>query len=161
MEKALQGDQRSYDELLAELAIWLRRYFSRRMPYDAVEDTIQDVLLAVHFKRYTYMPSRPFGPWVAAIARFKWIDFIRSYDRTRATELCHDIAVSDHASAVASSIIVHDLLGRLKPAQAQAIRRVKLEGDTVEQTAFRLGQSEALVKVNVHRGIRKLAAMVT
>jgi len=29
------------------------------------EDAVQDVLLAIHEKRHTYDPARPFGPWLA------------------------------------------------------------------------------------------------
>ena len=32
------------------------------------EDAVQDILLTVHAVRYTYDPTRPFGPWLVAIA---------------------------------------------------------------------------------------------
>ena len=57
---------------------WLRRYYARRLPPSMTEDAVQDVLLAIHEKRHTYDPARPFGPWLAAIARYKWIDRLRS-----------------------------------------------------------------------------------
>lgn len=160
MAKAQQGDKRAYNILLEELHAWLRRYYSRRLSRDHVEDAVQDALLAVHDKRHSYMPSRPFGPWISAIARYKWIDIIRESSRFKMTTLQNDLAVSDHGSAITSSIIVHDLLETLKPSQADAIRMVKLEGETVEVAARQIGQSEALIKVNVHRGIKKLATMV-
>ena len=53
------------------------------------------------------------------------------------------------------------LLGRLKPAQASVIRLVKLKGLGVARTSGATGQSVSLVKVNIHRGPKKLAALVS
>ena len=85
MAAAQAGDANAYRTLLAELALWLRRYYARRLPSAMTEDAVQDVLLAIHEKRHTYDPVRPFGPWLAAIARYKWIDRLRSL-KTEATE---------------------------------------------------------------------------
>ena len=75
MMSAVQaGDALIYEKLLGELVVWLRGYYRRRLPPGTVDDVVQDVLLAVHEKRATYDPNRPFGPWLAAIARYKWID---------------------------------------------------------------------------------------
>jgi RNA polymerase sigma-70 factor (ECF subfamily) len=48
----------------------------------------------------------------------------------------------------------------LKPAQAEVIRLVKLDGLSIEEAAQRTGQSVALVKVNIHRGLGRLAKIV-
>ncbi len=52
-----------------------------------------------------------------------------------------------------------DLLRRLKPAQARVIRLVKLQGASIKDASGATGQSAALVKVNIHRGMKKLAAL--
>jgi RNA polymerase sigma factor (sigma-70 family) len=160
MASAQGGDERAYQLLLSELQTWLRRYYSRRLPADSVADAVQEALLAAHSNRSSYTPSRPFGPWISAIARYKWVDFVRESTRRRTVELKDDVAVPDHSARVTSSILVEDLLTHLKPAQADVINLVKLEGESVRGAARRTGQSEALVKVNVHRGIRKLATLV-
>ena len=51
---------------------WLRGCagtYARRLPPSMTDDAVQDVFLAIHEKRHTYDPARPFGPWLAAIAR--------------------------------------------------------------------------------------------
>ena len=53
-----------------------------------------------------------------------------------------------------------DLLGQLKPAQARVIRLVKLQGVSIKGASDATGQSAALVKVNIHRGLKKLAESV-
>lgn len=37
---------------------------------------------------------------------------------------------------------------------------MKIEGLSVTEAAIKTGQSESLVKVNIHRGLRKLSALV-
>ncbi len=160
MAAAQAGEAAPYRRLLAELRPWLLRYFSRRLPPSAVEDAVQDTLVAVHAKRHTWDPARPFGPWLAGIARYKWIDRLRSAGRHAADELPETLSTPDHESAVTSAAALGGLMATLKPAQAEVIRLVKLDGLSIEEAAARTGQSVALVKVNIHRGLGRLARLV-
>jgi hypothetical protein len=78
MAAAQQGNGGAYRRLLMELKQWLTSFFARRLPDRAIDDAIQDTLISIHEKRHTYDPRRPFKPWAAAIARYKWIDRLRS-----------------------------------------------------------------------------------
>jgi RNA polymerase sigma-70 factor (ECF subfamily) len=161
MVAAQAGNAAVYRRLLAELGAWLRRYYSRRLPPSMVDDAVQDALIAIHEKRHTYDTTRPFGPWLAAVARYKWIDRLRAMKAAPTEELNDDLSVPDHGEAVSSAHSLERLLGTLKPAQAQVIRLVKLQGYSVEEAAKRTGQSISLVKVNIHRGLGRLAALVS
>jgi RNA polymerase sigma factor (sigma-70 family) len=160
MAAALAGDAHAYRSLLVELVPWLRRYYQRRVPPMMVEDLVQDVLLAVHEKRHTYDPSRPFGPWLAAIARYKWIDRIRSVKWQATEPLDESFGTPDHECRVVAETTLSQLLSEIRPAQAQVIRLVKIEGYSLDDAARATGQSVALVKVNIHRGLKRLAAAV-
>jgi RNA polymerase sigma factor (sigma-70 family) len=160
MAAAQGGDAVAYHQLLSGLTRWLRRYYARRLPASMIDDAVQDALIAIHEKRHTYDRRRPFGPWLGAVARHKWIDRLR-WLRNRATEeLDADIPVPDHEEAVTSATSLERLLAELRPAQARVIRLVKLEGLSIEEAAARTGQSASLVKVNIHRGLSRLAAIV-
>jgi RNA polymerase sigma-70 factor (ECF subfamily) len=159
MVAAQRGQRDAYEQLLRELDAWLRRYYARRLPRSAAEDAKQDALLAIHAGRNTYSPLRPFGPWVAAIARYKWIDHLRNASRFAALTLHDEIASKNGGEPSINAILLDDLLRQLKPAQACVIRLVKLEGVSIEDASGATGQSAALVKVNIHRGLRKLAAL--
>jgi RNA polymerase sigma-70 factor (ECF subfamily) len=161
MMEARSGESHAYEQLLRELDAWLCRYYARRLPHPAAEDARQDTLLAIHAKRHTYEPSRSFGAWVIGIARYKWIDRIRDASRYSALALDEDIAVEDHEEAAISAAALDHLLGRLKPAQESVIRLVKLKGLSIARASGATGQSTALVKVNIHRGLKKLAALVS
>jgi RNA polymerase sigma factor (sigma-70 family) len=128
MLAAQAGNAGVYRRLLAEIGIWLQRYYARRLPTAMVDDAVQDALLAVHEKRHTYDPAQPFAPWLAAIARYKWIDRLRAMKSGAVEELSDDLAVEDHGDAVMSARSLELLLAKLKPAQAEAIRLVKLQG---------------------------------
>jgi RNA polymerase sigma-70 factor (ECF subfamily) len=160
MAAAQRGDASAYHRLLSEAAIWLRRYYTRKLPPIMIDDTIQDALIAVHKKRHTYDPSRPFGAWLAAIARYKWIDAVRSLDAKPAEALSDDIPAPDREEAITSARSLEQLLNTLKPAQSQVIRLVKLQGLSIEEASKATGQSAALVKVNIHRGLKRLTSLL-
>jgi RNA polymerase sigma factor (sigma-70 family) len=155
------GERRAYEQLLRELNVWLRRYYARRFPRPAAEDATQEALLAIHANRHTYAPSRSFGAWVMGIARHKWIDRLRDASRFVAVSLDDEMTVEDHGEAAISAAALDDLLGRLKPAQASVIRLVKLRGLSIARASGATGQSAALVKINIHRGLKKMAALVS
>jgi hypothetical protein len=103
MVAAQGGDASSYHRLLCEVTAWLRRYYARRLPPAMIDDVIQDTLIAIHEKRHTYDPTRPFGAWLAAIARYKWIDALRSLNAKPTEALNDDIPVPDHEEAITSA----------------------------------------------------------
>jgi RNA polymerase sigma factor (sigma-70 family) len=160
MAAAQGGDASAYHRLLSEVAIWLRRYYARRLPPAMIDDAIQDTMIAVHQKRHTYDPGRPFGAWLAAVARYKWIDALRSL-KAKPTEALHDdIPIAGHEEAITSARSLEQLLTTLKPAQQRVIRLVKLQGYSIEEASEATGQSATLVKVNIHRGLKRLISRV-
>jgi len=160
MAAAQDGEAAAYHRLLSEIDAWLRRYYSRRLPPSMIDDVVQDVLVAVHEKRHTYDPGRPFIAWLTAIARYKWIDAIRSLKSKATVALDDDVAAPSHENSVTSAWSLEKLLGTLKPAQAEVIRLVRLQGHSIEEASQVTGQSATLVKVNIHRGLKRLAALL-
>jgi RNA polymerase sigma-70 factor (ECF subfamily) len=160
MVAAQNGHGGAYRRLLGEMSEWLTRYFQRRLPPGDVDDAVQETLLAVHRRRHTYDPQYPLGPWLAAIAKNKWVDQLRSMARRPTDELPDEIAVEDHGAAVISSSVLASLLDGLRPAQAQAILLVKIQGYSVEDASGQIGLSPSAVKMNIHRGLARLTAII-
>ena len=160
MAAAQSGNASAYRRLLSEVAGWLRDYYARRLPPAMIDDTIQETLIAIHEKRHTYDPTRPLGAWLTAIARYKWIDVVRS-QKAKATEaLDNDVPVPGHQDGLMDAWSLEQLLRTLKPTQSQVIRLVKLEGHSIEIASQMTEQSEVLVKVNIHRGLRRLISLL-
>jgi len=84
---AQRGDEVAYETFLVELQAWLPRYYRHRCRSSAIDDAVQEALLAVHAKKQTYDRARPFGPWLTAIVRYKWIDWVRTLKRESALPL--------------------------------------------------------------------------
>ena len=160
MAAAQNGHGGAYQRLLTELSGWLSTYFRRRLPAGEVDDAVQETLLAVHRRRHTYDPQLPFAPWLAAIAKRKWIDQLRGLSRRASDELPDDLATHDHESAVTSASVLAALLGELRPSQAQAITLVKLQGFSVEEASRQTGLSASAIKMNVHRGLARVTALL-
>ena len=160
MLAAQNGHGGAYRRLLGEISDWLNLYFRRRLPAGEVDDAIQETLLAVHRRRHTYDPHYPLGPWLAAIAKRKWIDQLRSLGRRAAEPLPGDLAVGDHEASVVSGSVLASLLEQLRPAQAQAILLVKVQGYSIEDVSRETGLSLSAIKMNIHRGLVRLAAFI-
>jgi RNA polymerase sigma-70 factor (ECF subfamily) len=162
--RAQSGESSSYTQLLSSISHLLRSFMRRRMqthPND-VEDLVQETLMAIHQKRHTYDSQQPLTAWVFAIGRYKWIDHLRAHGRrTPAMEDIDDWAdVLSTESESADCDSRHDLslmLAELPEKQRLAIEHTRLQGLSIAQTASLMGQSEAAVKVNVHRGLKTLS----
>lgn len=160
----LAGDAAAYRAFLDALAAHLRsflRWRLARVPHE-VEDLVQETLLAVHNQRHTYDAAQPVTAWARAIARYKLIDLLRRRSRTDLLNEPLDendslFASSDHDAAEASYDMAK-LLRQLPERQRLPIQYVKIEGQSVSDTARRIGMSESAVKVGIHRGLKALAA---
>jgi len=160
MRLSQDGDKEAYRALLGLCQAWLKRYFARRMAPSALDDVVQETLLSLHAKRATYDPVRPFLPWLAAIARYRWVDHLRVIYRAREVGLDEGAVADPQNPSIAARIGLDRLLKLLPESQSTAIRMVKIEGLSVAEASARCGQSQPLVKVNIHRGLKKLAQYI-
>ena len=165
-QRAQAGDEAAYGQALTLLAGRLRGFFVRRMQAVAadVEDLVQETLLAMHLQRGTYRPDVPVMAWAHAIARHKLIDLWRRRGRREALHLSLDeLDEADHPVVAADTSARHDLrvlLALLPPAQRQAIALTRLEGLTMAEASERSGVSVVALKVQVHRGLQRLMALM-
>lgn len=160
MALAQAGDRQAYGVLLGECQTWLRRYFARRIAPGQLDDLVQETLLSLHRKLATWDSSRPFLPWLAAIARYRWVDHLRLLYRADENELADDLPGFDEEPAIAARISLDRLFESLPEPQARAIELVKIAGLSVSEASQACGQSESLIKVNIHRGLKKLTALI-
>ena len=125
------------------------------------EDVVQEVLLALHLKRNTWIRGTPVAPWVAAIARNKLVDAHRR--RGRRPEVSIDSVVdtlrSDSGDHDDRSQDLERGLAGLTARQREVLRAVSLEGYTAREAALRLDMTEVAVRVTLHRGLKSLATL--
>lgn len=163
--RAQRGDEAAYREALGHITKRLRGWLRRRMQSlpDEIEDLVQETLLAIHLQRGTYDPAVPVSRWVLAIARHKLIDLWRRRGRREALNDALDDVGEGALPAVADEFPVQrdlaTLLGELPQAQQEAITMTKLEGLSMAEASARSGVSVSALKVQVHRGLKRLAEL--
>ncbi|MEY4056138.1 MAG: hypothetical protein RL519_1473 [Pseudomonadota bacterium] len=156
------GDRQAYATMLTSCRDWLLRYFRRKVMPDQVEDLVQETLLSVHRKLASYDPARPFYPWLAAIGRYRFVDHLRlAYRHAGQTSITdEDLAIDSKEDAIASRVSLDRLFDALPAPQKAVIELVKVKGLSVREASNQTGQSESLVKVNIHRGLKRLAGLI-
>lgn len=159
MRAALAGDRFSYRKLLNELHPWLCAYFGRRLNADIAQDLAQETLLALHNKRASFDLNQSFGPWISAIARYRFIDYLRKHRKVEMSAFNEDYlgAQSSHDEGIHTEMDLRKLMSILSDEQAKVIDLVKLQQLSVKEAAAATGHSESSVKVMVHRGVKKMA----
>jgi RNA polymerase sigma factor (sigma-70 family) len=160
MARSQQGDADAHEVVLRFCMQWLTRYFSGKIHADQVQDLVQETLISVHVKRASYDATRPFLPWLAAVARYRWIDRLRKVYRTEISGTEIDPGSIDPEDGIAAAISIERMMEMLSQNQKASITLVKLKGYSVAEAAAMTGLSESNVKMNIMRGIRKLSALV-
>ncbi|MFN9726257.1 sigma-70 family RNA polymerase sigma factor [Acidovorax sp.] len=164
--QALDADAAAYQRFLKELSAHLRAFLRRRLTQwpHAVEDLVQETLLAVHNQRHTYQRDMPVTAWVHAIARYKLVDWLRSHAardaRNDSLDDAAELFSSSDSDAAEARRDLAQLLQTLPDRQRLPIVHMKLEGLSVVETARLTGLSESAVKIGVHRGLKALAAKI-
>jgi len=164
MARAQDGDQMAYRQLLHQITGYLRSLVAKhhRNPAD-VEDTVQDILLTVHAIRHTYDPSRPFGPWLVAIAHRRIVDRLRRQGRVRRRERPLE---PEHETFAAREANLSEIAGddralrhaieSLPESQRRAITLLKLNEMSLKEAEAASGIPIAALKVATHRAVRRL-----
>jgi RNA polymerase sigma-70 factor, ECF subfamily len=164
MARAQAGEREAYRRLLEDITPFIRALASRRLrDASEVEDAVQDVLLTVHVIRHTYDPSRPFAPWLAAIANRRIIDRLRSQARSnlRQTPLSskHEtflVAETKLEYTGSDAAALRSAIECLPVGQRQAIKMLKLGEMSLKEAAAQSGMSIAALKVATHRAVSSL-----
>ncbi len=164
MRAGLAGDAAAYRQLLEAIAPRLRKFavhgLSRIGNADA-EDVVQEILLAIHLKRQTWMQDQPFLPWLNAIARHKLIDVMRRKGRRGEVPIegLIEVLPDTPPEPESSHSELTKLVSRLDGKQQTVISSISLDGNSIKDTATKLGMSEGAVRVAFHRGLKKLASL--
>lgn len=164
LSASISGDAQAYAAFLRAVAPVVRGIVRSRGAAlgDAIcEDIVQEVLLAIHLKRHTWIEGNPVRPWVYAISRYKVVDAFRSRGRRI------DVPIEDFAATLAAEpsedpTVAWDrekMIGMLDARSAEIVRRIGVEGDSISETGRSLSMSEGAVRVALHRALKKLATL--
>lgn len=164
LRAANRGDAAAYAAFLRAVVPIVRgiaRTRGGRLGSEAVEDVVQETLLAIHQKRHTWRADLPVRPWLYAIVRYKVIDAFRTRGH-RVTVPVEDfagvLAAPEGPDPTARSD-AERLIARLDPRSAQIVRAIGFDGASITDTAGILGMTEGAVRVALHRALKRLALL--
>ena len=167
MRAAQEGDGNAYLRLLTEVTPLVRRVIQRQRAFlqaSDIEDIVQDILVSLHTVRATYDPTRPFLPWLMAIARNRMVDAARRYGRLSINE----VSVAEYpetfseeptnkiGEAYGDSEALREAINQLPPGQQRAIEMMKLREMSLKEASAASGMGVTALKVAVHRGMKAL-----
>lgn len=169
MARAQDGDQTAYRRLLREIVPYLRVLAARRhRERSDVEDSVQDILLTLHSIRHTYDPTRPFAPWLVAIADRRCIDRLRQQGRKLKREVSilpehetfSDAAANGYAEKVLEVRDLEQAIDQLPRAQREAVRLLKIRQLSLKEASGESGASIDSLKISMHRALKTLRKML-
>lgn len=164
MARGQGGDAEAYRRLLERITPYVRSLVARHsLQTSDAEDAVQDVLLTIHAIRHTYDPSRPFGPWLVAIAHRRIVDWLRRRGRIRSRETAiekkHETFPAPQANFDEESLdrrALRAAVDSLPPAQRQAVKLLKFQEMTLKEAASATGMTISSLKVTTHRALKSL-----
>ncbi len=152
VEAAQAGDRAAFGMLYERYGAMVHGVLIARIPYDEVEDLVQDVFLVALERLRTLRNPAAFAGWLAAIARNHAVDYHR---RTPATvEAADPPAPSDGPRAEALEVLA--IIRDLPEAYRETLALRLVEGMTGPEIAERTGLTPGSVRVNLHRGMKLL-----
>ena len=164
MRAGLDGDGEAYRRLLEALVPALRRIAGQGLVRAGlgnadVEDVVQEILLAIHLKRHTWLRDQPFTPWLNAIARYKMIDVMRRRGRRGEVPIDDLVEVLPDRSqpAETSPQELTKLVARLQGREHDVVKAISLDGGSIAEAATKLSMTPGAVRVALHRGLKRLA----
>jgi RNA polymerase sigma-70 factor (ECF subfamily) len=169
LRAAKDGDETSFSQLFRSVQPRLLRYL-RTIGGGLAEDVAADTWLSVvrGLRRFTGDEAK-WEAWVFTIARARMVDAQRKAGRTP-VPVDTDAVLEGKASTadvveaveeVFSTEAALSLIGRLPQLQAEAVMLRHVVGLDVAHTAQILGKQPGAVRVCAHRGLRRLAEMLS
>lgn len=154
--RARAGDRGSFARLYELYGRMVHGVLLARVPHAEVDDLVQEVFLVAFRRLTTLRDERTFGGWLATIARNRAHDFHRQARRTE--ELTEAHAAHDARRADAHEAL--RMLQTLPEAYRETLVMRLVEGMSGAEIAARTNLTPASVRVNLHRGMRRLRALV-
>jgi RNA polymerase sigma-70 factor (ECF subfamily) len=152
VEAAGAGDNEAFGRLYKSYAGMVHGILTARVPWDQVDDLLQDVFFAAFRKLHTLREPAAFGPWLAMIARNRARDYHRQAPET--IELPPDFPAAGGMETEAQAILA--LIQTLPVSYRETLVLRLVEGMTGPEIAARTGLTAASVRVNLHRGMKLL-----
>lgn len=178
VRQVVAGDVNAFEHLLEKYQNHVLRILKKRLPYDQIEETAQDVFIRAYQSLPTFRGESGFKQWLSTIAVRTCYDFWRKHYKSRELPVSSlterhqawlEGAIADQSSQSfyekglqkEAREILDWALNRLSAEERMVLELVYLEGYSVKEAADLLGWSIANVKVRSFRSRKKLHKLLT
>lgn len=177
VQHVVEGDVNAFEHLLKRHRDYILGIVRKHVPYQEVEETIQEVFIRAYKSLLTFKGKSEFKYWLSSIAARTCSDYWRKAYRSQEVPLSSlsekhrnwlEGALSDQSdrtyqeagSQQEAKELLAWALGKLSPKDRMVLEMVYLEGLSGKETADLLGWSHANVKVRSHRSRKKLKKII-
>jgi RNA polymerase sigma-70 factor (ECF subfamily) len=164
MDRFARGEDAALAELYRLGAPRIRAFLARLCSdFALADDLTQDAFLRIHAARGKFAAGAPAMPWMFAIARNSYRDYLRREQvrrdhRTTTAILSSPERLDQPQCGGDRALIARQMLGVVQRAlmsipvrQREAFVLMRFEGMSLIEAAHVLGATEAAVKILVHR----------
>jgi RNA polymerase sigma-70 factor (ECF subfamily) len=173
IRRVLNGDANAFEPLLIRYKDTVLKIVKKHVPYNDVEETIQNVFLRAYQSLPSFKGKSGFRQWMSSIAVRTCYDFWRKTYRSREVPMSvltekhqnwleqviteqSEQAINEKGSRNEAKELLDWALGRLSAEDRMVMELVYLEGLSGKEAADLLGWSVANVKVRCFRSRKKL-----
>ena len=149
MERVSENE---FNELHGRYGSLVHGILLAKLPTDDVPDVLQEVFLAAFKNFHSLRDKNAAGAWLVKIARNHIADFYRRSHPTE--ELSEFVETANHHQVYAAEVL-RTIKSMGDPYRETLILRL-VEGMTGEEIARNTGMTPDSVRVNLHRGMKKL-----
>lgn len=148
------GDRAAFGLLYERYGAMVHGVLLARVSWEDADDLLQDVFVTALERLPTLRDVRAFGGWLAAIARNRATDHHRRW-RALGSELPDDVASGGEGPGT-EALAALAAIKALPAAYRETLTLRLVEGMTGPEIAARTGLTPRSVRVNLHRGMKKL-----
>ncbi len=150
--RARSGENDAFTELYRMFAPMVHGVVLARVPFDDVQDIVQEVFLAAFRNLAGFRNESSFGAWLGSIARNHAADH---YRRSKPQEsLIEEFRGKECRRAEANEVMA--AIRSLPITYRETLILRLVEGMTGQEIAERAGMTPGSVRVNLHRGMELL-----
>jgi RNA polymerase sigma-70 factor (ECF subfamily) len=178
LRQAMGGTEGAFEILLQRHGGAVLAIVKKRVPFDYVEDTVQEVFLKVYRSLPTFKNRSSFRQWLSVIAVRTCYDFWREQYKSRELPMsslseehqawlnaaladASDGSFQERGEQKEAGEILDWALERLSAGDRMVLELVYLEGRSLKEAAHLMGWSVANVKVRLFRGRKKLHKLLS
>lgn len=146
------GDEEAFREMYKTYAAMVHGIVLARVPYDEVQDIVQEVFLTAYRKIGSLRDDNALGAWLGRIARNQTVEH---YRRSRPSEELSETMSGRHRPNAEALEIMETLRGLPETYRETLVLRL-VEGMSGNEIAEATGLKPESVRVNLHRGMEML-----